>query len=416
MKNLASFPQSVLCFFLVLLRSASASVVRGGDGASNQSLLVSFLAGTVSALVCSYAAVTAFSKRKVNEPRNTNAVAKVEGNIKYSYTAGVIGGLGPKASSVFYDQYIVDGRIELYQAMARATDLSNSVEDSPKLRLKAVMEISTASWSSEEIEQTWNHTKSSKQLRDQDHVPLLLYGNSQVPGRPEYILGKSQANPTQELVETSKCLLRAGANTISLVCNTAHYFIPEVEKELRALGVEAEFLNMLELTFNYIVRQTKQEDKGEEICVGVLATEGALQTGIFDKTVEAIMQKNKSLKLRLISPLTPSINGEQKNFNEAVFGTRGIKSGYSDSIGCIHAKKNMELLVTEASNLVNHGASAVILGCTELPLVLNSKSLSHNADTLNMKIDSMDVGNIKFVNPSKVLADEILRRTLVSRP
>ena len=99
-------------------------------------------------------------------------------NIKYTELVGVVGGLGPKASSMFYDRYIVDARIELFSVMHSA---QNSRE-----RFQNVKELSTAAWTAQEVERLWTHTAEESILTDQDHIPILIFGNSQVPGRRTY--------------------------------------------------------------------------------------------------------------------------------------------------------------------------------------------------------------------------------------
>mmetsp|Transcript_1079 Transcript_1079/g.1608 ORF Transcript_1079/g.1608 Transcript_1079/m.1608 type:complete len:421 (+) Transcript_1079:189-1451(+) len=378
----------------------------------NHALLVPAL--TLSTVMCSagLAAIASRIVKKASFPKYRQT-KQLEDGVKYSYVAGIIGGLGPKASSMFYDKYIVDGRIKLYQAMVAASEGAEDAEGGAYSRLKSVLEISTAAWSSLEVENVWRHTELKLKLSDQDHIPLLLYGNSQIPGRPEYILGKSSIDPTTEMLRTTKALLNAGASSISMVCNTAHYFIPNIEAELCKENIQTEFLDMLELTFEYILRSRKSADDVAK--VGVLATRGALETRIFQKTADKLMERDTNVKLEILTPVTPGIGGEQEHFDEAVFGSTGIKCGYSDTAVCEKSRNNMELLLVEALNLVKNGADAIILGCTELPLVLNKQSLAHNRLYFNQKLGEAAMDTLEFVNPTKVLADEILRLTLTSR-
>ena len=48
--------------------------------------------------------------------------------------------------------------------------------------------------------------------------------------------------------------------------------------------------------------------------------------------------------------------------------------------------------------------SAVIIGCTELPLILTNKALQEHGEAPEY-----------YINPTQVLADEVLRRVLMSR-
>ena len=94
---------------------------------------------------------------------------------KQEELVGVIGGLGSKASSTFYDSYIVEGRIKLFEAMKSARDALH--------RHTTATEISTAPWKPDEIDAVWRHSASQEKLTDQDHIPILIYSNSQISGK-----------------------------------------------------------------------------------------------------------------------------------------------------------------------------------------------------------------------------------------
>ena len=47
--------------------------------------------------------------------------------------------------------------------------------------------------------------------KDQDHIPYLLFNNPQIPDRTEFILNNSAVNPLPEIVKTGLALKNAGA-------------------------------------------------------------------------------------------------------------------------------------------------------------------------------------------------------------
>ena len=47
-----------------------------------------------------------------------------------------------------------------------------------------------------------NHTPAK---RDQEHIPVLIYNNTAIPDRTEYLLGGGE-DPTEELIHTAKVL------------------------------------------------------------------------------------------------------------------------------------------------------------------------------------------------------------------
>jgi len=77
---------------------------------------------------------------------------------------------------------------------------------------------------------------------DQEHIPLLVYSNPQVPDRTKAVLGEGQS-PVQALIESSRLLEKAGVTFLVFPCNTAHYFLPEVQS-----AVSVPIINMIEET------------------------------------------------------------------------------------------------------------------------------------------------------------------------
>ena len=68
----------------------------------------------------------------------------------------------------------------------------------------------------------------------------------------------------------------------------------------------------------------------------------------------------------------------------AIYGERGVKAGYTD--GQCRAD-----LLRALDDIVAKGAEVVILGCTELPLVLSQPSIVTSAGNTVALIDPTDV-------------------------
>ena len=54
---------------------------------------------------------------------------------------------------------------------------------------------------------------------DQEHIPLLVYSNPQVPDRTKAILGEGPS-PVNALIESSQLLEKARATFLAFPCNT----------------------------------------------------------------------------------------------------------------------------------------------------------------------------------------------------
>ena len=77
---------------------------------------------------------------------------------------------------------------------------------------------------------------------DQDYPDVLLYSKASVPDRTAHLLGRGES-PLPAMVEGLQVLERAGAGVIAIPCATAHHFYDELQA-----CVNVPVLDMLELT------------------------------------------------------------------------------------------------------------------------------------------------------------------------
>jgi aspartate racemase len=205
-------------------------------------------------------------------------------------------------------------------------------------------------------------------VKDQDHIPYLLFNNPQIPDRTEYILQQSENNPLPEIVKTGITLKNAGATFLVMTCNTAHTFAQAIESE-----VGLPLINMVDETAEYIHRKY-----GNNATVGLLATTGTIHAKLYQ---DALYKKSST-----IAVLTPE-NDEQTSVMNAIYDIK------SNSVN----ERNTQELYDVASKLVSRGASTIILGCTEIPLALRTK-------------------HPKFfrIDPMEILAQKVIERTILS--
>ena len=114
-----------------------------------------------------------------------------------------------------------------------------------------------------------NHTPAK---RDQEHIPVLIYNNTAIPDRTEYLLGGGE-DPTEELIHTAKVLEGAGAELLLLSCNTAHAFYEKVQA-----GVKVPILNMIDWT-----AKRAKETGGQYM---LLATQGSYKIGLYERAFQ----------------------------------------------------------------------------------------------------------------------------------
>lgn len=198
--------------------------------------------------------------------------------------------------------------------------------------------------------------------RDQDHIRLLIEQNPQIPDRTENLIGDGP-DPTISLYATCKKLESGDADIIAIPCNTAHAFVERIQPYL---GIP--IVNMLTVTVRHL-----RERFPLISCVGVLATSGTIASGVYEKALE-------SEGLRQIVPRAEL----QARVMEAIYGPEGVKAGFTTG-------RCLDDLSAAIDGLVAEGVEVIVLGCTELPLLLPQGSFAGRAGTRVSLVDPTDV-------------------------
>lgn len=185
--------------------------------------------------------------------------------------------------------------------------------------------------------------KATPAKRDRDHPRVIIYSNSKVPDRTAAIIGTGPS-PMPELIRAGKRLEEAGADFIIIPCNTAHYFIDQLQRELRV-----PILNMIRLSATK-ARATFPKAKR----AGLLATDGTIRSGLYEAAY-------REVGIEILEP-TPE---RQVDVMKAIY--QCIKAGNLIDGGL--------LLRSVANDLIAAGAEMIICGCTEVSLVLREGDL-----------------------------------------
>lgn len=172
--------------------------------------------------------------------------------------------------------------------------------------------------------------------RDQDHVPVIVYSVPQIPDRPAAITGNGES-PLPHMLEGVRTLKHAGASAIAIACNTAHYWYDELVAQG---GVP--ILHMADAACAAVNKTNIQR-------VGLLATDGTLAAGFYQARLKAhgleCVTCNAQTQRTLV---LPAIEGVKRN-----------------DLAPAHA-----LALRAARTLLEDGAQAIIMGCTEIPVAL----------------------------------------------
>ena len=178
--------------------------------------------------------------------------------------------------------------------------------------------------------------KLNKGKTDQQYPLFVLYNKSNIPGRPENLHKYNKV--LKSLLAGCKFLEKSKCKFIVIPCNTAHYWFDDLQKKTKI-----PIISMPKEVYNHSNKTCKKNSK-----IGLLATEGTLKTGIYNKFFD------KKFKL-----INPSKSIQKNNVNMAI---KFVKMGKI---------KEAEKAVRPAVNsLIKMKCNKIILGCTELPIAI----------------------------------------------
>ena len=106
---------------------------------------------------------------------------------------------------------------------------------------------------------------------DQQYPMFVLYNKSNIPKRPENL--KKYYNVLNSLVEGCKMLQKNNCKFIVMPCNTAHYWYDDLKKR-----INLPIVNMPKEVFVHAKKKCRKHSS-----IGLLATEGTLKTGVYNK-------------------------------------------------------------------------------------------------------------------------------------
>ena len=188
---------------------------------------------------------------------------------------------------------------------------------------------------------------------DQDYPLFLLYNKANIPGRPESIgiqtksLSNRLRNKQSEkkyslvlksLVNGCNVLKKAKCKFIVIPCNTAHYWYDDLKKK-----IDLPIINMPKEVFNFTKKNCKKKSS-----IGLLATEGTLKTGVYNKFFDK--------KYNLIYP---NLLTQKNSVNKAI---KLVKMG--------KVKAANKAIKKSIDYLIKRKCKKIILGCTELPIAI----------------------------------------------
>jgi aspartate racemase len=198
--------------------------------------------------------------------------------------------------------------------------------------------------------------------RDQDHLHVVIWADPTVPDRSTALLHGGE-DPTPWLLRGAKQLIAMGASFIAVPCNTAHAFFPAIEG-----AIAVPLIHMMDETASAVEIAHPSVER-----VGLLATSGTIASGLYQQWFAK----------HHIEVIVPNDGLQERVVMGAIHRVKAGNTG----------RETTDLLLEAATYLVDHGAEAIIAGCTELPLVFKDGDAS-----------------VPVIDPTQVLAEAVVRR------
>ena len=217
---------------------------------------------------------------------------------------------------------------------------------------------------------------------DQDYPLFLLYNKSNIPGRPESIgiqtsrltnrFSNSKNKKKYRLVLDSllkgcRLLKKDKCKFIVIPCNTAHYWYDDLKKKIK--------LPIINMPKEVYIHTRKTCRKNSPI--GLLATEGTIMTGVYNKFF------NSRYKL-----IHPNKLIQKNSVNQAI---KLVKMG--------NVKAAARRIKPAINFLIKKKCKKIILGCTELPIAIFAFK----------SFDKIKKSKI-FLDPNLILANAAMKK------
>jgi aspartate racemase len=215
--------------------------------------------------------------------------------------------------------------------------------------------------------------EQTQAAQDQEHLTVLSISQpSAVADRTAFLLSGLGPNPGLAIGEQLQHLQSMGATVAGIPCNTAH--APAIYNQiLTLLPAGLKLLHMIEEVATFMHR-----NHPHIVRVGILSTTGTRKTQIYPNCLDPAG----------FETLLPAMAIQEDLIQPAIDDTDyGIKA-----LG-INAPRAREQLLQGFEDLRSQGAQAVVLGCTEIPLVIRDRHIQ----------------DVVIIDPTLILARALIR-------
>lgn len=184
--------------------------------------------------------------------------------MKKRKTLGVMGGMGPEATSYYYENVIA-------------------------------------------------HTAASC---DQEHIDMVILSHASMPDRTEAIVSGQNKHLINKLCNDARTLESLGVSNIAITCNTSHYFYEHIQK-----AVKIPVINMIQESVSYAVRDFEDVKR-----VGIMATDGTINSKIYHRAcrkmgvtpVKPSEERQKDVMSLIYDDIKAGKPGDRRKFDRVI--------------------------------------------------------------------------------------------------
>lgn len=112
--------------------------------------------------------------------------------------------------------------------------------------------------------------------KDQEHINMVILSHATMPDRTEAIMKNRLDDLLARLTEDARVLENCGADYIAIPCNTSHILVDKLQA-----NTKLPVINMIQTAVEKIRHTFEQGTK-----VGIMATDGTIKMGLYQKECE----------------------------------------------------------------------------------------------------------------------------------
>ncbi len=213
--------------------------------------------------------------------------------------------------------------------------------------------------------------------RDQDHIPWILMNQpGRIVDRTEFLLGKVEENPGDEIAKQILSLEKAGCTVAGIACNTAHApaIFNKIKEILKESDSKIKLVHAIEEMVKYVLANIGIGEK-----IGILGTTGSYLNKLHEKPlIDAgfqVIDTGLDMQEELI----------HQSIYHPVWGIKA-KPDPPESECLLRLQETVDFFR-------QNGAGALVLGCSEISLV----------------IDHLDTEGLVQIRPMTILAGALVR-------